>query len=123
MDHPRVLKGARKDEIHTPERCFITELWNDDADWEVSIAEARVEPGVVTQRHRLDVDERYLIIQGVGRVEIEGLSPQQVVAGDVVAIPARSAQRIENTGTNDLLFLCICTPRFEPAGYHAVVDS
>jgi mannose-6-phosphate isomerase-like protein (cupin superfamily) len=30
----------------------------------------------------------------------------------VVVIPAGVRQRIENIGPGDLIFLCICTPRF-----------
>ena len=38
--------------------------------------------------------------------------------GDVVLIPAGKTQRIRNVGPDDLVFLCICTPRFEPRHYH-----
>jgi len=36
---------------------------------------------------------------------------------DVVDIPADAAQRIKNTGTEDLLFLAICTPAFRERDY------
>ena len=55
-------------EFLTPEGCHILESWNDPADGAVSIARARVEPGITTQAHRLrGVIERYLIVDGVGR--------------------------------------------------------
>jgi mannose-6-phosphate isomerase-like protein (cupin superfamily) len=41
-----------------------------------------------------------------------------VKAGDVVLIPAGKFQRIANVGKDDLVFLCICTPRFEAKHYH-----
>ena len=34
-----------------------------------------------------------------------------------VRIPAGVRQRIRNTGPTDLVFLCICTPRFEQSAY------
>jgi mannose-6-phosphate isomerase-like protein (cupin superfamily) len=123
MDHPDILHGVCADETLTPERCFITELWNHADDTAASVAQARVEPGVLTQRHRLDVDERYVITKGCGRVQLEGLDPQIVVAGDVVLIPAHCAQQIENIGREDLVFLCVCTPRFELSCYHPADDS
>ena len=32
-------------------------------------------------------------------------------------IPAGTAQQITNTGPEDLVFLCVCTPRFTPNCY------
>ncbi|MDF9392352.1 MULTISPECIES: cupin domain-containing protein [Methylococcus] len=105
-------------EYYFDERCYITEWWNSAADAEVSVARARVEPGVTTRLHRLrDTTERYLILEGQGRVEIEGLAPSAVGPGDAVLIPPGVSQRIANTGAGDLVFLAICTPRFTPAAY------
>jgi mannose-6-phosphate isomerase-like protein (cupin superfamily) len=105
-------------ETWTDERLWILETWNHPDDPDVSLSRARVEPGVTTALHALDVDERYVIVSGEGRVEIEGLEPASVKAGDAVLIPAGKTQRIANVGSNDLVFLCICTPRFEPKHYH-----
>lgn len=66
------------------------------------------------------VDERYLISSGRGLVEVEGLAPSTVSAGDVVLIPSYKKQRITNTGTCDLVFFCICTPRFKTECYREV---
>jgi oxalate decarboxylase/phosphoglucose isomerase-like protein (cupin superfamily) len=35
----------------------------------------------------------------------------------VVIIPAGCRQRITNTGPNDLIFLALCSPRFDAACY------
>ena len=116
-----VLKGAsgqpENREVFTEERCFLLELWNHDRDPDVSIARARVAPGVTTALHRLSVDERYLVASGEGRVEVEGIEPALVSPGDVVLVPAGKTQRITNLGSDDLVFLCVCTPRFEPRHY------
>ena len=110
-------------EFYTDERCHILESWNDPRDPDVAIARARVEPGVTTARHVLEVDERYVIASGAGRVEVEGLPASEVAPGDVVVIPAGRSQRITNEGAVDLVFYCVCTPRFEPHHYHDVERS
>lgn len=108
-------------EFDTEERCAILEVANDADDGAVSIARARVRPGVTTAWHHLvDTDERYLVLSGHGRAEIGGRAPAEVAAGDVVRIPAGVAQRIENIGETDLVFYAICSPRFTPACYVAL---
>jgi len=95
------------------ERCHITEWWNTPADAAVSVARARVEPGVTTRLHRLKgVTERYVILEGRGRAEVGARAPQEVGAGDVVVVPPDTSQRITNIGDADLVFLAVCTPRF-----------
>lgn len=108
-------------EFFTPEECFIIELSNIPDDPEASIARARVAPGVTTRRHWLvGTAERYVILAGRGRVEVGGLSPQEVAVGDVVLIPPSCPQRIVNTGPEDLVFLAVCTPRFRPEAYEDI---
>ena len=105
-------------EFFTAEGCYITELSNSADDPDLSIARARVAPGVTTRWHRLaQTAERYYIVQGTGSVEIEGLSPTEVKEGDIVIIPAMCRQRITNTAEQDLIFLAICTPRFQNNAY------
>jgi mannose-6-phosphate isomerase-like protein (cupin superfamily) len=112
-----------KEEFYTPEKCYITELSNTPDDPDVSIARARVEPGVTTRWHRLkETFERYVIISGRGIVEIGKLPPQEVIAGDFVLIPPMCRQRITNTGTEDLVFLAICSPRFSQDVYEDIDD-
>lgn len=107
-----------EDEFFTPEKCYIVELSNGSDDPDVSIARARVEPGVATRWHRLQgTAERYYILQGRGLAEIGELPPQEVKVGDVVLIPPMTRQRIANIGSEDLIFLAICTPRFLEEAY------
>ena len=108
-------------EYYTPEGCYINELSNSSADPGASIARARVLPGVTTRWHRLrGTVERYVLLSGSGRVEVGDLPAQDVRAGDVVLIPPGCRQRISNSGVEDLVFLCICTPRFEPDAYEDI---
>ncbi len=109
----QILKANEADEYYFDEGCFILELSNSPADPDVSIARARVKAGVTTKLHRLKgVVERYVILSGKGKVDVAGVERQQVAAGDVVIIPSLCPQKITNVGTEDLVFLAICTPRF-----------
>ncbi len=111
-------------EFYTTEKCFITELSNTPDDPDVSIARARVKLGVTTSWHRLKKTvERYYIISGKGSVEIGELSPEEVTEGDIVIIPPMCRQRITNIGTEDLIFLAICTPRFLDEVYEDIEDT
>jgi len=119
----KIFKTDENREYFTEEGCFIMELWNTPEDDEVSIARARVRPGVTTVLHRLkDTVERYVIMEGTGFVEVGDLPTAEVGAGDVVIIPPSIHQRITNTGDRDLIFLCICTPRFVPEKYETMTN-
>ncbi len=111
-------------EFCTSEKCYITELSNTPDDPDVSIARAKVEPGVTTRWHRLKgTVERYYIVNGTGRVEVGKLSPKEVKPGDIVLIPPMCRQRITNIGSEDLVFLAICTPRFSNDAYKDIEDN
>ena len=93
---PRVLKPDSDDEYFFSEGCHILELSNTPHDPAVSIARARAGPG---------------------QVETGGQPPVDVSPGDVVLIPPGCPQRIRNTGSEDLVFLAICSPRFTVSAY------
>lgn len=108
-----VLKANEAEEYYFDEGCYILELSNTVNDPDVSIARARVKPGVTTKLHRLQgVVERYVILSGQGKFDVPGEPVQDLVTGDVVIIPPTSPQSITNIGTEDLVFLAICSPRF-----------
>jgi mannose-6-phosphate isomerase-like protein (cupin superfamily) len=109
------VKAKSLNEYLTPERCFIYENLSSE---KVSIAHARVKPGIVTVAHHLEgVDEIYIITKGKGKVLVGDLEPAEVTVGDVVAIPAGMSQKIANVGKKDLVFYCICSPRFTRKSY------
>ncbi len=111
-------------EYYFAEGCFITELLNTADDPEVSVARARVEPGRTTRWHRLEnIIERYLLIEGYGRVEIGTEELRDIGPGDAVLIPAGCQQRITNTGAADLVFLAVCTPRFVVSAYRNLEEQ
>lgn len=110
-----------RSEIYLSEGCFVSEWSNTPEDPAVSIARARVPPGVTTRWHRLaGVAERYVILEGSGRAYVGDAAPREVQPGDVVLIPAECRQRITNTGAGDLVFLAICTPRFSYDAYEEI---
>lgn len=119
MNMKAVIKHQNlNEEFYTSELCFVTEVSNSPDDSEVSIARIRVEIGVTTCWHQLKgTSERYYILSGIGRMEVGELPPQNVTVGDVVLIPPMCRQRITNIGTEDLIFLAICTPPFSKEVY------
>ena len=119
-----IKKQNLSNEFYTPEKCYITELSNIPEDPDASIARARVKPGVTTRWHRLTgtIERYYYIINGSGLMEVGKLPPQEVKAGDIVLIPAMCRQRITNIGSEDLIFLAICTPRFSTHVYEDIED-
>lgn len=117
--NPLIIQSrAAGGETWSEEGCFVTELSNTATDPALSIARIRVAPRTATRWHHLDVDERCLIADGTGVMEVDGMSPTGVGPGDVIVVPAGCAQRIRNDTDADLIFYCLCTPRFTPDVYH-----
>lgn len=115
---PMIFEPRASAWYSTEERCDINELANHAADPAVSIAEARVAPGITTRWHRLrGITERYVILAGTGKVEVGELPAQIVTAATVVLIPPGCRQRITNIGPDQLIFLAICSPRFVQSAY------
>lgn len=124
MTKLHIIQNKSDSEYYFEERCFITEWLNSPSDEEVSVAKARVEPGVTTRLHRLkDVTERYIILKGKGLVEVGELPPTKVGSGDVVLIPPGIPQRITNIADSDLIFLAVCTPRFTKDAYEDIYST
>lgn len=116
---PALIKNNQhSEEFYIEEGCYIREMSNSEDDPELSIAQARLAPGITTRWHSLTgISERYYLLQGEGMVEVGQQPPQLVKAGDVVIIPPSCRQRIHNCGRQDLIFLAICTLRFVPPAY------
>ena len=113
-----IRQGDASAEYESDERCHIIEVANDTGDELVSIARARVETGVTTAWHRLNgISERYIIVSGKGLVEVEDIEATRVGPGDVVRIPPGKAQRIANTGDQQLIFYAVCAPPFSEQAY------
>ncbi len=74
-----------------------------------SLAHATVLPGERSLPHRLRTSEVYYILEGSGRMVIDG-EEREVGPGSTVYIPPGAEQHISNTGAGDLKFLCIVDP-------------
>jgi mannose-6-phosphate isomerase-like protein (cupin superfamily) len=118
-----LIRAGNEAEFPTRERILITERLNDPAVPDLSLADARLEPGVTTELHRLTVKEWYLIQHGAGLMEVGGGEPFEVSLGDVVVIPAGISQRITNTGDANLRFQCVCMPRFTEDSYESLESN
>jgi mannose-6-phosphate isomerase-like protein (cupin superfamily) len=119
-----ILTCKEEAEYYTEELCYINELSNIPNDPDVSIARARVQAGISTRWHRLrGITERYVVLEGQGLVEVGELAPKEIKSGDVVLIPPGCRQRITNIGSGDLVFLAICSPRFQQVAYEDIEDE
>ncbi len=74
-----------------------------------SVCHATVKPHQRTKAHRLQATEVYYILEGEGFMYIDDES-QRVERGQLIYIPPRAKQHIENIGNTDLFFLCIVDP-------------
>jgi len=100
------------------DRSLLIELLHPDKVPEVSglscsIAHAVVRPGESTLPHVLKRStELYYILSGRGEMQI-GDESAPVHPGQIVYIPPGARQFIRNTGTADLVFLCIVDPKWQ----------
>lgn len=106
------------EEIVALDGTILRELINprhekEDLKLDYSVAHATVKPGNTSLPHRFfEASEVYYIIQGAGVMHIAD-EAETVSPGDVVYIPPKGSQYIENTGDSDLVFLCmVCPPWF-----------
>jgi mannose-6-phosphate isomerase-like protein (cupin superfamily) len=77
-----------------------------------SLAEATIAPGQQTATHRhLRSEEIYYIQRGAGKMFV-GDESREVVVGDSIAIPAGTYHSIMNTGSEDLVVICACSPPY-----------
>jgi mannose-6-phosphate isomerase-like protein (cupin superfamily) len=78
-----------------------------------SVAHAIVLPGESTLPHLLKQStELYYILEGCGEMHI-GDEQGPVRPGQIIHIPPGARQFIKNTGTGDLVFLCIVAPKWQ----------
>lgn len=113
------FKTPHPGETWIAEGLFVTEILNHPDLPEASLARCRLPAGRTTQLHSLSVDETYIIETGQGLMEKEGRR-FEVGPGDNIFIPRHVPQCIANTGKTDLVFSCLCLPRFAPDCYTAL---
>jgi mannose-6-phosphate isomerase-like protein (cupin superfamily) len=113
-----IRDAARCPHERVIDRSILCELLHPDkvpgaAGLSCSVAHAIVPPGESTLPHLLKRStELYYILDGTGEMHI-GDEQARVGPGQVVHIPPGARQFIRNTGTRDLVFLCIVAPKWQ----------
>lgn len=119
MHSMMIKRHAECAEIVALDGTILRELLNPrheevDLKMDYSIAHAIVKPGKASMPHRFfEASEVYYIMKGSGIMHVDDESAE-VASGDVVYIPPKGVQYIENTGESDLVFLCMVYPAWFP---------
>lgn len=103
-------------EFTAGDKSRLREIFNPKKDalyLHYSLAWAMVKPHERTLPHRLKFSEVYYIIKGTGKMHIDD-EKREIAANDIVYIPPRAIQYLENTAEENLEFLCIVDPAWEP---------
>jgi mannose-6-phosphate isomerase-like protein (cupin superfamily) len=102
-----VTSLAAVEPFTTKDGSLIRELQHTQAQ---SLAEAKLEPGQVTERHYHRASEEiYFLLDGTGVLELDG-QLRDVQPGDAVLIPPGTWHQIR--ALEPLRFLCCCSPAY-----------
>lgn len=96
---------------HTRLREIMHPL-HDQVDIGYSLAHAKVDVGKASLPHQLKGSETYYILDGEGEMYIDD-TILKISKDDVFWVPPNASQYIKNTGTIDLVFLCIVEPYWQ----------
>ena len=77
-----------------------------------SISHSELKPGKKSKLHKMKTSEVYYILEGEGNLQIDD-AIFKVLKDHAIYIPPHSKQFIENTGKNELKFLCIVDPAWK----------
>jgi mannose-6-phosphate isomerase-like protein (cupin superfamily) len=103
-------------EITAGDQTRLRELLHPDRDpakIRYSLAVAWLAIGARSRAHKLKTSEVYYLFRGTGVMHI-GEEVALVTAGDAVYIPPGSVQWLQNTGEEEIEFLCIVDPAWRP---------
>ena len=101
---------------------------------ELSLSITRIRPGTVGREydmtkghfHTTDGDEVYLALKGQGLMLLQNREGEarelEMMPGNLCYVPTTWAHRNVNTGSEDLVFLCVWGPRIE-SDYEIIVRS
>jgi mannose-6-phosphate isomerase-like protein (cupin superfamily) len=112
----RDITGASHERVI--DRSLLFELLHPDkvpaaAGLGCSVAHAIIPTGESTLPHMLNEStELYYILHGTGMMHIDE-GHTRVREGQIVLIPPGARQFIENTGSEDLVILCIVSPKWQ----------
>jgi mannose-6-phosphate isomerase-like protein (cupin superfamily) len=77
-----------------------------------SLAQFTLEPGKKSKLHKIKSSEIYYVLEGSGNLTIDNQS-HFLQKDDSAYVPPNSKQLIENSGKEDLKFLCIVEPAWK----------
>ncbi|MCV0401705.1 MAG: cupin domain-containing protein [Nitrosopumilus sp.] len=77
-----------------------------------SLAQFTLEPGKKSKLHKIKSSEIYYILEGSGNLTIND-ERHHLQKDDSVYVPPNAKQFIENTGKENLKFLCIVEPAWQ----------
>jgi mannose-6-phosphate isomerase-like protein (cupin superfamily) len=106
----KTLSACR--EILAGDKTILREMLHPSRDPAVirySLAHAKLQAGTASKPHRLKTSEVYYFIGGQGRMHVDGESAA-VAPGQALYVPPGAVQHLENTGRDELVFLCIVDP-------------
>ena len=99
-------------EILAGDHTILRELLHparDAATLGYSLAHAKLKRGASSLPHRLKSSEVYYFLSGQGRMHVDG-EPATVGPGQALYVPPGAVQYLDNTGPDELVFLCIVDP-------------
>ena len=76
------------------------------------MAQFTLEPGKKSKLHKIKSSEIYYVLEGSGNLTVED-EIHILQKDDSAYVPPNSKQFIENSGNNDLKFLCIVEPAWK----------
>jgi mannose-6-phosphate isomerase-like protein (cupin superfamily) len=77
-----------------------------------SLAEIRHPPGTTSQEHyHTEAEETYLVLEGHGRVQVDG-ETHAIGPGDIVVIVPGQQHTVWQEGEGDLVLLVSCVPAY-----------
>ncbi|MGC9781006.1 MAG: cupin domain-containing protein [Candidatus Heimdallarchaeota archaeon] len=106
---PAVFEEKETDVTRSKDGVLVFEIEKNN---EYSIAYGELAVGEKNKKHKLEMQELYYIIQGIGKIIVE--SREEVIKkGALIIIPENTTQQIQNTGQEKLKFLMIVNPPFD----------
>jgi len=77
-----------------------------------SIAQFTLEPRKKSKLHKISSSEIYYILEGNGSIRVND-QKYELEKDDSIYVPPNSKQFLENTGSDNLRFLCIVEPAWK----------
>ncbi|MEM7105882.1 MAG: cupin domain-containing protein [Bacteroidota bacterium] len=111
-----IINSAESSEFLAGDHTLLREVLHPDnngVDLPFSLALARIPEGKSSLPHILKSTEVYIFMAGNGQFYFDD-TPKPIGGGDIVVVNPGCNQYVKNTGTGDLTFYCIVSPKWQP---------